>query len=120
MKSALFVLVSIAAGLLTGCGDGRSSDAAKGTNSASSSSTPLSAPADYLGAMGKAQKTAVKTVDLASISQAIQMFRVENDRFPNTLQELVDEKFLPRLPDPPSGMKYSYDSKSGTVKVVNQ
>lgn len=112
------LLVAVSGALLAGCGDSSSGKSAA-TNSASSS-TPLSAPADYLGAMGKAQKSAVKTVDVASINQAIQMFRVENDRFPNTLHELVEEKFLPRLPDPPSGMKYSYDSKTGTVKVVNQ
>jgi hypothetical protein len=108
-----------AAALLTSCGDGSSGNS-QATNSTSSSSTPLSAPADYLGAMGKAQKSAVKTVDVASVNQAIQMFHVENDRYPNTLQELVDEKFLPRLPDPPSGMNYSYDPKTGTVRVVNQ
>lgn len=112
------VVFAVSGAILAGCGDSSSGKGAA-TNS-TPSSTPLSAPADYLGAMGKAQKSAVKTVDVASVNQAIQMFRVENDRFPNTLQELVDEKFLPRLPAPPSGMKYSYDSKTGAVKVVNQ
>lgn len=107
----------LAAVLLGGCGDNSSGGAAGKSESGSS---PLTAPADYLGAVGKAQQTAAKTVDTATLNQAIQMFRIDHDRYPNTLQELVDEKVIPRLPDLPRGMSYSYDPKTGTVKVLSQ
>lgn len=90
------------------------------TNSATSASSPASAPAGYLGALAKGQQTAVKTIDTASLDKAIQMFSVENGRNPKDLNELVEQKFIPKIPETPFGTKLVYDSASGTVKVVNQ
>ena len=102
--------------LLVGCGQ-KDSKSAAGTNTTTESS-PLTAPVDYLGALGKGKQMAEKTVDTASINSAIQMFKVEEDRYPETLEELVAKKYLPRLPDPPYGMKFTYDSKNGVIKVI--
>ena len=111
---------SVAASLvLIGCGE-CSDKSAQSTNSAAGSSSPLSAPADYLGALGKAQQTAVKTVDTTSLNQAIQLFNVENGRNPKDLNELVEKKFIPRVPAAPYGMKLEYDAAAGKVKVVKQ
>jgi hypothetical protein len=105
--------------LLLGCG--QSSDKpAQPTNAAAGGSSPLSAPADYVGALGKAQQTAVKTVDTASLNQAIQMFNVENGRNPKDLNELVEKKFIPSIPAAPYGMKLEYNATEGKVKVVKQ
>ena len=105
--------------LLIGCG--QSSDKpAQPTNGAAVGSSPLSAPADYVGALGKAQQLAVKTVDTASLNQAIQMFSVENGRNPKDLNELVEKKFIPSIPAAPYGMKLEYDAAAGKVKVVKQ
>ena len=105
--------------LLVGCG--QSSDKpAQPTNGAASSSSPLSAPADYVGALGKAQQSAVKTVDVSSLNQAIQLFNVENGRNPKDLNELVETKFIPKIPEAPKGMKLEYDAAAGKVKVVKQ
>jgi hypothetical protein len=101
-----------------GCGQKSSTKSAEPTNSASSS--PLTAPVDYLGAVGKAQRTAGKVADTATLNQAIQMFKVDHDRFPKDLDELVQEKMLPALPDAPYGMKITYDARTGQVKVVKQ
>jgi hypothetical protein len=118
MKTPLFL--SIAAGLLlSGCG-GQSDKSTTATNTTSSGSTPLSAPADYLGALGKAKQTAEKTVDTTTLNQAIQMFNVEKGRYPKDLNELVTEKYIPKLPPAPYGMKLEYDAASGKVKVVKQ
>jgi hypothetical protein len=118
MKMPFFV--ALAAGLLLiGCGE-QSEKPAAGTNTTSSGSTPLSAPADYVGALGKAKQTAEKTVDTSSLNQAIQMFNVEKGRYPKDLNELVTEKFIPKLPAAPYGMKLEYDAASGKVKVVKQ
>jgi hypothetical protein len=111
---------SLAAGLLLiGCGQ-NTDKPAQPTNGAAAGSTPLSAPADYVGALGKAQQLAVKTVDTTSLNQAIQMFNVENGRNPKDLNELVEKKFIPSIPAAPYGMKLEYDAGAGKVKVVKQ
>jgi ABC-type Fe3+-hydroxamate transport system substrate-binding protein len=111
---------SVAAGLLlVGCGE-NSKKSPQPTNGAASGSSPLSAPADYVGALGKAQQTAVKTVDVTSLNQAIQLFNVDQGRNPKDLNELVEKKFYPKLPDAPRGMKLQYDATAGKVTVVKQ
>lgn len=110
---------SVVALLATGCGQGSKPGPGGATNQAAEPS-PLTAPVDYLGAVGKAKQTAIKTVDVASINQAIQMFHVEHGRFPKSLDELVEEKYLPRIPDAPYGMKIEYDAQTGKVRVVKQ
>jgi hypothetical protein len=62
----------------------------------------------------------VKTVDVASLNQALQLFNVQEDRFPKDLNELVEKKYIPKIPDAPYGMKIVYDAKAGNVKVVKQ
>jgi hypothetical protein len=39
---------------------------------------------------------------------------------PKDLNELVTEKYMPKLPDAPAGSKIEYDAKTGTVKIVKQ
>ena len=104
---------------LVGCGES-SDKPGQPTNGAASSGNPLNAPADYLGALGKAQQTAVKTTDTASLNRAIQMFSVEEGRNPKDLNELVEKKYIPKLPAAPNGMKLEYDAAAGKVKVVKQ
>ena len=48
------------------------------------------------------------------------MFNVEHGRNPKDLNELVEEKLIPRIPDVPRGMKLDYDAAAGKVKVVKQ
>jgi hypothetical protein len=115
----LYCLPLVAALALVGCGES-SDKPPQATNGATSGSSPLSAPADYVGALGKAQQTAVKTADTSSLNQAIQMFNVENGRYPKDLNELVEKKTIPRLPEAPRGMKLDYDASAGKVKVVPQ
>ena len=113
--------LSVVAGLLlVGCGNNSSSTSTPTTNATANEGNPVTAPADYLNAVGNAQKTAVKTVDITSIHEAIQMFQVENARFPKDLNELVEKKYYPRLPQPPHGMKYDYNPNTGEVKEVPQ
>ena len=118
MKTTL--CVSIAAGLLlAGCGSG-SDKSSTATNTTSTGSTPFTAPADYVGALGKAKQAAEKTSDVVTLNEAIQMFNVEKGRYPKDLNELVTEKYVPRLPAAPYGMKLDYDAATGKVKVVKQ
>ena len=110
--------VSLAASLfLVGCGES-CNQPGQATNGTASSSNPLNAPAAYVGALGKAKQTAVKTADTATLNQAIQMFNVDQGRNPKDLNELVEKKFIPKIPDAPYGMKLEYDATAGKVTVV--
>ena len=115
------LLIALSAGLLlAGCGGDNSTKPAAGTTNTASSGNPLDAPGDYLKALGKGQQSAVKTVDTTSLDKAIQMFGVDQGRNPRDLNELVEKKYMPRIPDAPYGTKLVYDANAGTVKVVPQ
>lgn len=110
-------LVLVAGLFFAGCKE--KSPPLQTTNAASTSGSPITGPVDYLGAVGKAQKTAAKTVTSAGLQQAIQMFYAEEGRFPKDLNELVPGQ-IQKVPPAPVGMKYDYDAKTGTLKVVPQ
>lgn len=88
------------------------------TNAPASGANPLSAPGDYGKALVKGKNLAAKTVDVAGLKQAIQMFQAQEGRNPKDLQELVSPDYLPKLPEPPAGMKFSYNPSTGEIKVV--
>jgi len=117
MKIYYFSVLSVV--LLFGC-DQKSQSSGGGTTNSSSGGSVLTAPVDYLRAAGKAQQSAVKTVDTASLNQAIQLFNVEKGRNPKDLDELVREKFIPQIPAAPYGTKLVYDAGAGKVSVVKE
>jgi hypothetical protein len=104
--------------LLVGCGNNESKPA-QGTNSTSSGNPP-NAPGGYVGALGRAQNIAVKTIDTASLDEAVQMFNVQEGRLPKDLNELVEKKLIGKIPPVPYGMKLDYDAATGKVSVVKQ
>jgi hypothetical protein len=110
MQKALQTLAVVM--LATGCGDSKTSDTGGGN--------PVTAPVDYLDAISKGQQSAVKTIDLASINQALQMFQVEHGRNPKDLNELVTGKYMAKIPEPPHGSKIVYDAAAGQVRIVKQ
>ena len=90
------------------------------TNEPSVGDSPLLAPVNYLGALNKAQKTAVKVVDTTSIKKAIDFFYANEERFPTDLNEMVTKRYIGRIPDPPYGKKFEYNPKTGDFRVVDQ
>jgi hypothetical protein len=116
MKTHLCLLF-VAALLLAGCGD-KSGGAASGTNGVSTS--VASAPADYLRAATKGEMDAQKTVDTAALDKAVSMFNIDKGRYPKDLNELVQEKYIPKLPPTPYGTKLSYDPNTGKIAVVKE
>lgn len=90
----------------------------EGGKSSGASGNPLTAPADYVGELGKQQKSAQTTLTKAGIDQAIQRFHVDQGRLPKDLDELVAKGAISQIPPAPRGMKYDYDSKTGVIKVV--
>ena len=53
--------------------------------------------------------------DFYVLEQAIERYRTQNGRHPPTLEALVDAGFLSALPVEPSGGRYLYDPKTGSV-----
>jgi hypothetical protein len=96
---------------LAGCGK---QEDAKGN----SSGNPITAPVDYLGAVNQARKGAVNTVDQAGLSKSIELFNVQEGRYPNDLKELSQKGYIHGEPSPPQGMQFQYDSKSGQLKII--
>ena len=101
--------------LLAGCGE------KPGTPAKSDPATdPATAPADYLKSAAKSQKSAIKAVDTAALNKAIELFYVQEGRFPKDLDEVVEKKFIPAIPPAPAGMKIVYDAKAGVVMVEKE
>lgn len=117
MKKKL-LLVAVSGLLAAGCNDKSKSNISTDTNS--SGGSLVTAPVDYLEAAGKAQQRAAATVDTTALNQAIQLFYTEKGRFPKELNELVTEKFIPKIPEGPYGTRIEYDAATGTVRVVKQ
>jgi hypothetical protein len=110
-----FFISIVAATLLAGCG-GKSGSSAQGTNSVSTATNGFGG---YVKSLGEAQKIADKTIDMSYINQAIQLFNVQEGRYPKNLQELVPN-YVAKIPDAPAGSKIIYDATKGEVKVVPQ
>jgi hypothetical protein len=114
MKPTL-ALMTLSGVLLAGCGE-KPAPAAK-----SDSATDLAtAPADYLKSAARSQKSAVKAVDTAALNKAIELFYVQEGRFPKDLDEVVEKKLIPQIPPAPAGMKIIYDVKDGVVRVERE
>jgi hypothetical protein len=118
MKTRLILGLTLS-GLLIGCGD-QSGQPSSQSNAATNSGSLATAPVDYLGSITKAEQSAIKTIDVSAVNAAIKQFQVEQGRLPADLNELVQEKYLPRIPPVPYGTKLVYDAATGEAKVVKQ
>jgi hypothetical protein len=122
MRTPLLLLIA-AAMIVAGCGQnnttGRSAPTTNSTAASTNSGSLATAPVDYLSTLVRAQKTADKTIDATSLNQAIQLFNVQEGRYPKNLQELVPN-YVAKIPVVPIGYKIVYDPTNGTVKVVQQ
>ena len=118
-------LISVAVGLLlAGCGKNNSSPHPQGTNTSQTtnitdSAQPAPSSVDYLGTLMRADKSAVKTIDVSYLNEAVQLFNTQEGRLPKDLNELVPN-YVGKLPATPYGTKLDYDPNTGQVKVVQQ
>lgn len=116
MKGIHSILIPVtAAALLAGC-SGKSGSGAQGAKSANTATNGFGG---YVTSLRHQQKKADKTIDVTAINQALQLFNVQEGRYPKNLQELVPN-YMPKIPPAPDGYKIVYDSANGTVKVVAQ
>jgi hypothetical protein len=81
---------------------------------------PPDAANGYLGTLARGQQKAVKTIDVTSLNEEINLFNVQEGHFPKDLDELVTQHYIPSLPYTPAGMKLVYDASQGKVSVVPQ
>jgi hypothetical protein len=117
MKGIVLIPV-VALFFATGCSPSGSSSQSPSTNAAANATNADNVP--YYGAMIKAKRDAGATADKATLKPAIEQFQLDKGRFPKDLNELVQEKYISKVPDAPYGMKIDYDASTGTVTVVPQ
>jgi hypothetical protein len=111
------VTLFAAALVLAGCGNNQGGSSQ--TNSASSSA-PSAASGGYLDTLANSRDRAVKVIDTAALTQAVQMFNATEGRFPKDLDELVTNKLIAEVPITPRGKKLDYNPATGEVKLVDQ
>lgn len=58
-----------------------------------------------------ASAAAPEPLDLAKLNAKIREYTEAFGKPPASLQEMVDKKFLPRLPEPPAGRTLVYDAQ---------
>lgn len=129
MKTSCLVLGLVATTLvLTGCPEKRR-PAGSATKPKPTANTPAAAPdsekkttatgplAEYGRNLVNAEKTATQVTGLVSLEQAVRQFEVVEGRFPRNLDELIVGRYLGKLPNPPRGKRFTYDSKTGKVNV---
>ncbi len=110
-----------AALVLNGCGKEQTSPPpSTPAPAAAPAPTPPTADNGYLGTLMKGQQKAVKTIDVTSLNEEVQLFNVQEGRLPKDLNELVTQHYVPQLPPVPAGMKLVYDAAQGKVSVAPQ
>ena len=117
MKVFSCVLSVAVAGLLAGCDKG-SSPQNQDMPVADSTSNNASG---YLGGLVQAKKTADKTIDVSYLNQAVQLFNVQEGRYPKTLAELMP-KYVAKIPDAPIGYQIGlrrHQGRSENGRAVN-
>jgi hypothetical protein len=102
--------------LLAGCNK-KDATAKKDTSDQSAASSPLTAPLDYLSAQAAAKKMSERVISMAPVQQAIQQFHAAEDRYPRSLNELLNSGYIGRIPVPPPGQMVYYNPQTGDISM---
>lgn len=131
MKTQLALLL-LAAAMAGGCGQvsDSTSNSTAPSNSTAAAPTPATnapsggslatAPVDYLQSITRQEQAAMKSADFSKLNEDTQLFNAQEGRYPKDLNELVEKKYIGRLPDLPPGLKFAYDAEKGNVTIVSQ
>lgn len=79
--------------------------------------TPLNAPLKYGETIGRTVKKAKAMDDILYLKNKINTFHIQEGRYPKSLEELVEKGYIEKLPSPPEGMQFVYDSKTGDITL---
>lgn len=121
MKTPFFIQLCLCSFLVCGCQKKEELPAPQPTPSkVPSGENQAGSAANYLGAAGKAEQSMEKTVDTVALNNALQLFAVQEGHIPETLDELVQKKYIGKIPTPPFGSKLQYDKSEGKVSVVKE
>ena len=75
-------------------------------------------PANYVrGALESGDKAKGK-LGIVTLERGIKTFQIQEGKNPASLQQLVKKGFVSSVPPAPVGKKYSYNAKTGKVKIV--
>ncbi len=103
--------------IFAGCGSESESSKEAKSKSADAPST-ISTPTDYVSGVVRAGEQAKGSVELVSLQKAIDSFQQEENRFPSSLEELIQKSYLKIIPHAPVGQQFEYDSEKGTLKLA--
>ncbi len=78
----------------------------------------VTAPIDYIGATIHAGQKSKGTIELVTLRKAIESFQEEQQRFPQSIDELLEKSYIKIMPTPPYGQQFEYDAASGEIKLV--
>ena len=78
---------------------------------------PMNAVEKYGGVMSKTLKKSKAMDDLMYMKNKINTFHMQEGRYPYSLEELAEKKYLENVPEPPKGMAFHYESSTGKVEV---
>lgn len=95
--------------LFTGCNDGGTPPAPRPESSKTAE-----------GYLAGTKNRATKTIDVAAVNKAIELYYVQEGRFPKDLLELVEKSYLPHVPELPAGQEWDYDTNSGFAKILKK
>ncbi len=73
--------------------------------------------AQQLKSMQKQVQSVSNQTAKINLQRAIQTFQAENGRYPTSLNELVP-KYLPSLPNPGNGMRFTFDPATGQILTI--
>jgi len=126
MKTLGTVLLLAALAFPAGCGgeseEGGKTDKADKAAKAGSrerarkQKQPAAGAAGYFDVLMDARRRAKEMSRDLPARQTVEAFHALKGRFPRDLAELKKE--FPAFPDPPQGMKYSYEPSTGKIEVV--
>src|SRR4051812_41577043 len=102
------------------CGCSKKQQTSRNLLTNNGSGNPITAPADYLGAVNQARKMAVRQIDLASMHNATQQFNAMEERFPRDLNELAAKHYIQGIPQLPAGSHFVYNPANGDLRIVRQ
>lgn len=62
-------------------------------------------------------KRTVHQDNLMYLKNKINTYKRQNGKYPDSLQQLVNEGFIDKIPEPPQGMQYEYDPATGKLTL---
>lgn len=105
--------------MLTGCGSkSQDSQTHYSSSPTNKEESLVTAPVDYIASSIRIGENTKGTIELVTLRKAIESFQQQEERNPDSLEELVQKSYLKVLPTPPSGLKFEYNPKTGDVRLI--